>query len=491
MRDDVTLPGGWTRTSENLRSGGQAIAIPAQHEDGRHGVYRQLKEQPLATARRRFQRELEILTDCVDHKSIVDLYDWNGDAELPWYISELGKPFDTWWKRQRRDLRREPEALVTKAVDVLVRLSSALALCHQNGIVHRDIKPKNIIMKHGVPDPWPLLIDFGIAHIDDEERLTSTDEAVGNIRFSPDIMRHRLDEVTPWLDVFDLSQLLIWMLEKTPPKNHWQRPVHWRYAVYREDLDNDTELSIRAFTAACSNEETAPANGAEAAELLDVLFPSRSTADARLLDAHAIVAARRRGKAKQCIDEASVFDEVQASAPLANKVYSAIRGDLKSVFQELVKVDTSARVTVDNDFQYQVRGASDLFEMCVGEQDKRIRIRVKTKIVLRSATTPVGESNRAFWKENLPDDAICFTFALEGGVVEANSTRYLQGKWVTISRNGSIYLHPLSAAFGRFANNDLGGSVEGPGVPASMSDIREFAMSILENEQYWEYVTAG
>ena len=41
----------------------------------------------------------------------------------------------------------------------------------------------------------------------------------------------------------------------------------------------------------------------------------------------------------------------------------------------------------------------------------------------------------------MPENAICFTFALEGGVVEAHDTRYVQGRWVTILRDGSIYMH--------------------------------------------------
>ena len=91
----------------------------------------------------------------------------------------------------------------------------------------------------------------------------------------------------------------------------------------------------------------------------------------------------------------------------------------------------------------------------------------------------------------MPKDAICFTFALKGGVIQAYNTRYLKGKWVTIRRDGSIYLHPLSASFGPFGNNDLGGSAEGPGVLASMAEVRTFAISVLTNEKYWEYITAA
>ena len=87
----------------------------------------------------------------------------------------------------------------------------------------------------------------------------------------------------------------------------------------------------------------------------------------------------------------------------------------------------------------------------------------------------------------MPEEAICFTFALEAGVPKARNTQYRDGRWVTIHRDGSLFLHPLGASFGSHSNNDLGGSSEGPGVAASMSDVRDFAISVFTNERYWEY----
>ena len=154
-------------------------------------------------------------------------------------------------------------------------------------------------------------------------------------------------------------------------------------------------------------------------------------------------------------------------------------------------MEPSSRVVFDNPFSYQLIGATDLLCVSVGQQAHKIQLRIKAKIVAWSTTLPANECNRAFWQKHMPKDAICFTFALEGGVVEAYNARYLQGRWVTIHRDGSLYLHPLSAGFGRFRNNDLGSSVEGPGVPASMADVRDFVISVLTNEKYWEYIVAS
>ena len=491
MSNVSSLPLNWKRSLGKAMQGGQATAFPVRHEDGREGVYREIKDPMSQLDRARFRRELEILSGKVHHRAIVTLFDWSADSDQPWYISELGDPFDRWWFQVKTDLREVPATLVDRAVSVLVELSSALSTCHDHGVVHRDIKPKNLVVKRGVAEPWPVLIDFGLAHVETGTRLTPAGQTVGNARFSPDIMRNRLEEVPPWLDVFDLAQLFIWMLDDKAPKDHWQRPVHWKYAVYGDRLPEDLKLSIRAFTAACSTQDTSPANGAEVLELLRRLFPPQLAPTGRKIDASTIVYAKRRGEAKRLLDEAAVIEEVQSCAPLAERVYLQLRDTLHSVVQDISEWEPSSKVVFDNPFGYQIIGATDLLCVSVGQQSNKIQLRIKAKIVTWSATPPANESNRAFWQKHMPEDAICFTFALEGGVVEAYNTGYLQGRWVTIHRDGSLYLHPLSASFGRHGNNDLGGSAEGPGVPASMADVRDFVISVLTNEKYWEYIVAS
>ena len=491
MSNVSKLPPYWKRVSGKTMQGGQATALRVRHKDGREGVYREIKDPMSQVDRARFRRELEILSGKVHHRAIVTLFDWSADSDRPWYISELGDPFDRWWSQLKTDLREDSAALVDRAVSVLVELSSALSTCHDHGVVHRDIKPKNLVVKRGVVEPWPVLIDFGLAHVEAGPRLTPADQAVGNARFSPDIMRNRLEDVPAWLDVFDLAQLFIWMLDEKAPKDHWQRPVHWKYAIYSDRLPEDLELSIRAFTAACSTQETSPANGVEVAKLLESLFPPQLAPTGGKIDASTIVNAKRRGEAKKLLAEAAVIEEVQSCVPLGETVYLGLRDTLHSVLREISDWEPSAKVVFENPFHYQIIGATDLLCVSVGQQAHNIQLRIKAKIVPWSATPPANEGNRAFWQKHMPENAICFTFALEGGVVEAHDTRYVEGRWVTILRDGSIYMHPLSASFGRYGNNDLGGSAEGPGVPATMVDVRDFAVSVLTSGKYWEYIAAS
>ena len=486
------IPEKWHRINGiEMKSGGQATAVPVRHQDGREGVYRRIKTTWTEESRKRFRRELEILSTGVRHKGIVNLFEWSADATNPWYISELGDPFKEWWLNRRKELGPEPAALVKQAVSTLLELSSALAVCHDNGIIHRDIKPGNLIMKKGVSEPWPILIDFGIAHEESGERLTPAHQAVGNARFSPDIMRYRLEEVPPWLDVFDLGQLLIWMLDEIAPKQHWQRPVHWKYAVYGEGLPEMLQLSLRAFTAVCSYQVTSPANGAQVVSLLDKLFPKQFPKKVGQIDPNAIANAKKHGEVVKQLNSAELQEEVQSSAPLAEKIYLDLRETVLSVLNELSNQEPSTQVLSDPQFVYQTRGATDLLWVSVGPPKYNIQLRIKAKIVPWCEPLRQDSWNRQFWQEHMPEDAICFTFALEGGVAQAHDSRYVEGKWVTIGRDGSLYLHPLSASFGKYSDNDLGGAAEGPGTNATLEDVRTFAVSILTNEELWEYVVAN
>lgn len=485
-----SLPEGWNQI-RRIGKGGQATAIHVKHEDGRDGVFRRIKRSMSEVDTQRFHRELVILSQKVKHRGVVTIWDWSSAGEHPWYISELGEPFKQWWKNRKNTLKDDPETMADRAVRAIRQIALALAECHANGIVHRDLKPQNLVMKKGVPDPWPILIDFGIAHDESAERLTTTNDAVGNARFSPDIMRRRTAYVPPWLDVFDLAQILIWMLDEEAPKTNWQRPIAWNYAVYDPAIPHAKEQSIKAFTASCSYQTSGPANGQEALNLLDRLFPAEVPLQGAEFDASALVEAKRHGEAKRLLIEAALNEEVESSAPLAEQIYEQLREVVLDVLKEVSLHESTARVVFNNPFHHQLIGAANLFQVSVGPPNRNIQLRIKIKIVPQNETPGFNENNRAFWREHIPKDAICFTFALEGGVPQTGNGMYTDCRWITIRRDGAIYMHPLEGDLGtNYSDNDLGGSAEGPGTICSMQDVRDYIISVFTNPFFWEFVTA-
>ncbi len=206
--------------------------------------------------------------------------------------------------------------------------------------------------------------------------------------------------------------------------------------------------------------------------------------------AGAIARAKRQGAARRLLIDQALAAEIEASAPLAETVYADLRRTLISVCEEISEEEASLAIDVDNDFHYQWVGATDLFWMRVGAGKANIQLRVKCKVVPWSEPGAPYKSNVEFWRRHLPQKAICFTFAIEGGVVAAGDIGYLRGRWLTILRDGRINLHSLEAGFGPYADNDLGGSATDDGRHATMADVKEFAVALLTDEEYWSYMAA-
>ena len=101
----------------------------------------------------RFRREI-LFAAQLQHPHIVPLLAAGDAGGLPWFTM----PFVT-GESLRARLERDGELPVAEAVRVLRDVASALAYAHQQGVVHRDIKPDNVLLSHGVA----VVTDFGVA----------------------------------------------------------------------------------------------------------------------------------------------------------------------------------------------------------------------------------------------------------------------------------------------------------------------------------------
>ena len=160
---------------------------------------------------RRFRSERQILAR-LDHPNIARLFDGGTtDDGLPYFVMEYvdGAPI-TEFARQRNLSVRERIKLVLK-------VAAAVHLAHRNLVVHRDIKPGNILI---APDGEPKLLDFGIAKLLSPEGDFAQSTLQDQQRFTPGYAspeQVRGEPVTTLSDVYSLGALLYELLTGRPP----------------------------------------------------------------------------------------------------------------------------------------------------------------------------------------------------------------------------------------------------------------------------------
>ena len=110
-------------------------------------------------------------------------------------------------------LKRFGALTAPRAVAIITQIASALDAAHAAGVMHRDIKPQNILVTR---DDFAYLVDFGIASATTDEKLTQLGTAVGTWKYmAPE--RFSNDEVTYRADIYALACVLHECLTGSPP----------------------------------------------------------------------------------------------------------------------------------------------------------------------------------------------------------------------------------------------------------------------------------
>ena len=125
---------------------------------------------------RRFQREA-LNASSLSHPNIVEVYDVGEDNGQYFIVMEYIEG-----KNLKDLLKKRGKLTVTEVVDIMSQISDGLSIAHDSYIIHRDIKPQNImILENGMVK----ITDFGIAMAMNATQLTQTNSVMGSVHYLP------------------------------------------------------------------------------------------------------------------------------------------------------------------------------------------------------------------------------------------------------------------------------------------------------------------
>jgi tRNA A-37 threonylcarbamoyl transferase component Bud32 len=108
---------------------------------------------------------------------------------------------------------------VTDAIPIARQICRAVAAAHAVGVVHRDLKPANVFLCKPASGEAPLVkvFDFGVAKLEDDDKLTRTDAVMGTAAYMAPEQARRAADAGPLSDVYSASAVLYHMLCGQPP----------------------------------------------------------------------------------------------------------------------------------------------------------------------------------------------------------------------------------------------------------------------------------
>ncbi|SFJ94318.1 serine/threonine protein kinase [Halobacillus dabanensis] len=143
----------------------------------------------------RFHREAQSATS-LSHPNIVNIYDVGEEDDIYFMVMEYVDGMTL-----KQYIQQHSPVDVTEAVDIMRQIASAISHAHDNGIVHRDIKPQNILIDHY---GHVKVTDFGIAMALSATALTQTNSVLGSVHYlSPEQARGGM--ATKKSDVYSLG----------------------------------------------------------------------------------------------------------------------------------------------------------------------------------------------------------------------------------------------------------------------------------------------
>ncbi|HSU93100.1 MAG TPA: protein kinase [Gemmatimonadaceae bacterium] len=214
LRDElqVVLGDGYFVERELARGGMSRLFLATERALNRQVVVKLLPpELASELSAQRFQREM-LLTAKLQHPHILPVLSAGARGTFLYYVMPYVRG-----ESLRVRFEREGRLPIAEAIRLLRELAEALAAAHAEGVVHRDVKPENVLLEHG----HALLADFGIAHARQEavegERLTGTGLGLGTPGYMAPEQLAGSSDVDGRADIYALGVLGYEMLAGAPP----------------------------------------------------------------------------------------------------------------------------------------------------------------------------------------------------------------------------------------------------------------------------------
>jgi serine/threonine-protein kinase len=212
----------------------------------------------------------------VDHEGIANVFDYGEDSGSAFLVMEL-VPGDSLAKILERDKKLDDQ----KVLDIVAQTARALHEAHIAGLVHRDVKPGNLLI---TPSGEVKITDFGIARVADQVSLTATGQVMGTVQYlAPEQATGK--PATPSTDIYSLGIVAYEALKGSRP---FTGETQMAIAMSQINdapppLPADVSAEVAALVMSCLAKKPGgrPKNALELAEQAEALLtnaPRRSNA---------------------------------------------------------------------------------------------------------------------------------------------------------------------------------------------------------------------
>ncbi|MDR3596199.1 Stk1 family PASTA domain-containing Ser/Thr kinase [Clostridium sp.] len=195
----------------------------------------------------RFKREANSVAN-LSYPGIVSIYDVGVENNINFIIMEYIKG-----KTLKQIIKENSRLSPLKTLEISSQIAKALQYAHKNNIIHRDVKPDNIILTE---DNIVKLMDFGIAKVTDSVTLTNSNKIIGSVHyFSPEQAKGKfIDHRT---DIYSLGIVMYEMITGQVPFNgdtsisiammHIQEPIIPPQEIIHDIPENINKVILKAL----------------------------------------------------------------------------------------------------------------------------------------------------------------------------------------------------------------------------------------------------